>query len=135
MVGNTEMLRDPRVATRPVVRREVTPATEQRVWSVLQVKSRQEKALADDLSRRGVDHYLPIVRQTKVYGGRRFQMELPLFPGYLFLFGTVDDIYTADRTRRVSKIIEVYKQEQLGEELTNLRLALENTSALRRIPI
>jgi transcription antitermination factor NusG len=120
--------------TRSTVRFDHLPMTERRVWTVLQVKSRQEKALADDLWRRGIDYYLPLVRQQKIYGGRKFQMELPLFPGYVFLFGTTDDIYTADRTRRVSKIIEVHQQKRLAEELSNLRLALENSSSLTAYP-
>ena len=119
---------------RPSKRFEHLPLTERPLWTVLQVKSRQEKALADDLARRGIDHYLPIVRQQKIYGGRKLQMELPLFPGYLFLFGTNEDIYTADRTRRVCKIIEVPQQKRLEEELTNLKLALENSTSLTAYP-
>jgi len=98
-------------------------------WTVLQVKSRQEKALANDLRVREIQHYLPLVRRVQAHGGRRITLELPLFPGYLFLAGTLDDVYTADRTRRVANIIPVYDQKQLDWELTNLRIALEGAAS------
>jgi transcription antitermination factor NusG len=103
-------------------------------WTVLQVKSRQEKALAHDLRALDIQHYLPMARRAQVYAGRRFNVELPLFPGYLFLSGTLDEVYMADRTRRVAKIINVYDQKQLDWELTNLRLALEGSARLDPYP-
>jgi transcription antitermination factor NusG len=103
-------------------------------WTVLQVKSRQEKALANDLRALSIQHYLPTIHRVQVYGGRRFKVELPMFPGYLFLSGSLDEVYTADRTRRVAKIIQVFDQKQLDWELTNLRLALEGSACLDPYP-
>jgi transcription antitermination factor NusG len=113
---------------------DLLPLTKPAVWTVLQTKSRQEKALAGDLSAKGVQHYLPLIKKTQFYGGRRFVVDLPLFPGYIFLFGTLDEVYSADRTRRVAKIIEVYDQGQLEQELTNLRLATEGSELLLPYP-
>ncbi len=47
-------------------------------------------------------------------------MEEPLFPGYLFLLGTLDQAYTADRTR-IANIIRVHDQ-RLDWELQNLQV-------------
>src|SRR5690606_32224649 len=47
-----------------------------------------------------------------------------LFPGYIFLRGSRDDVYTADRTRRVSNIIKVHNQERLENELLSLSMVL-----------
>jgi transcription antitermination factor NusG len=89
-------------------------------WVVLHVKSRQEKALSQDLSAIGVGHFLPLVPRER----RGALTDAPLFPGYLFLRGSVDDAFRADRTRRVANIITVKDQTQLHEELWNLHLAL-----------
>src|SRR5688572_7208631 len=70
-------------------------------WYVLHVKSRQEKTLAEDLLVRGIDYYLPLIRRIRMYGRRKANVEVPLFPGYLFLKGTLEQVYTADRTGRV----------------------------------
>jgi transcription antitermination factor NusG len=116
------------------VARQLAPLTTPAVWTVLQTKSRQEKALASDLAMKGIQHFLPLIKKTQFYGGRRFVVDLPLFPGYLFLYGSVDDVYTADRTRRVAKIIEVFDQTLLEQELTNLRLATESSELLLPYP-
>jgi transcription antitermination factor NusG len=93
-------------------------------WHVLQTKSRQEKMLAEVLELRGVRCFLPLAQVHRVYGNRRAKVELPLFPGYMFLQGTLEDVYAADRTKRVVKVISVFDQDKLTEELRNVELAL-----------
>jgi transcription termination/antitermination protein NusG len=105
-----------------------------RAWHVLHVKSRQEKILSDDLSGMGVWHYLPLIRQLRYYGKRKATVEVPLFPGYLFVLGTLDDAYAADRTRRVAGIIRVADQRQLDWELRNIQLALSQRAPLDPYP-
>jgi transcriptional antiterminator RfaH len=87
---------------------------------VLHVKSRQEKSLSQDLAAIGAAHFLPLVKRER----RRVVTDVPLFPGYLFLRGSREDAFRADRTRRVANIITVKDQQQLNDELWNLHLAL-----------
>lgn len=103
-------------------------------WFVLYVRSRQEKALADDLSAMGISHYLPLVRQSKYYGKRKMSVELPLFPGYVFVHGSTDEVYLADRTKRVARIITVADQSRIDWELRNIRLALGQNAVLSPYP-
>jgi transcription antitermination factor NusG len=98
---------------------------------VLYVKSRQEKALADELAAMRISHYLPLVNHPRFYGRRKKQVELPLFPGYLFLWSSIDEVYRADRTRRVARVIEVNDQRQIEWELHNLNVALVSGARLR----
>src|SRR5689334_134926 len=94
-------------------------------WVVLHVKSRQEKALAKDLATLDTSHYLPLVGQVRYYGKRKFQVSEPLFPGYLFLSGTIGQAYeAANRTDRVVGVLRVADQAQLEWELKNIRAAL-----------
>ena len=99
-------------------------------WHVLHTRSRQEKALAEDLAAMGVGCFLPLVRQVKFHGGRKVIVELPLFPGYVFLRGAAEDAYRADRTRRVAQILKVKDQERIDWELRNLHLALSQDAPL-----
>ena len=94
-------------------------------WFVLHTLSRQEKALAESLEKRRVEVFLPLVKEKRSHGRRRVVVERPLFPGYVFLRGTVEEAYEADRTKRVANLIEVADQAALGWELSNIRLALE----------
>jgi transcription antitermination factor NusG len=109
-------------------------AAGQERWHVLHVRSRQEKALSADLALRGIQHYLPLVRQTRFYGHRRTDLQLPLFAGYLFLLGSMEQAYSADRTGRVAKIIPVFNQEQIDWELGNLQLAMQRQPSLAPYP-
>lgn len=103
-------------------------------WFVLHTKSRQEKALAEDLTRAKVGHFLPVGVFARRYGNRKAKVELPLFSGYLFLRGTVEDTYLANRTKRVARIIEVKDQSKLEWELNNLHLALQHKVPIDPFP-
>jgi len=103
-------------------------------WHVLHTKSRQEKLLAEELHKADIGHFLPLVRKTQFYGKRKAVVELPLFPGYLFIRGTIEDAYLATRTKRIAKIIEVADQAKIDWELTNLHLALSSQVPLDPFP-
>jgi transcription antitermination factor NusG len=103
-------------------------------WHLLYVKSRQEKQLSDDLSAMGIANYLPVTRQVRYYGKRKIALELPVFPGYVFLLGSLDDAYLADRTKRVVSIIRVADQDRMEWELENIRAALSCNAELAPHP-
>jgi transcriptional antiterminator RfaH len=93
-------------------------------WIVLQTRSRQEKAVAADLTALGVGHFLPLVKQVRYYGRRKARVQVPLFPGYVFLHGQVDQAYEADRLKRIANILPVSDQQRIDWELRNIHLAL-----------
>jgi transcription antitermination factor NusG len=103
-------------------------------WYVLHTRSRHEKALATDLQAMGVPCYLPTVDQVRFYGKRKAQVEMPLFPGYVFLFGERDQAFSADRTGRLAGIIDVADQQRLTWELRNIYLALDQQVPLDPYP-
>jgi len=103
-------------------------------WHLLHTRSRQEKALAESLTVKGIGVFLPLVDVTRTYGRRKASVELPLFPGYVFLKGVLDDAYEADRTKRVAGIIQVVDQAKLAWELRNLALALSSRVSLDPYP-
>jgi transcription antitermination factor NusG len=72
----------------------------------------------------GLDGYLPLRREFHLHRGRRVEVEVPVFPGYVFLWGDRDHAFAADRTRRVANLIPVNDQLRLEWELSNLHRAL-----------
>lgn len=82
----------------------------------------------------GIAFYLPLVRRVRYYGARKAVVEEPLFPGYVFLLGTLDQAYTADRTKRVAGIIRVNDQRRLDWELQNLQTVLASPVSLDPFP-
>ena len=103
-------------------------------WYVLHTKSRQERILADTLQTMGIGSYLPLARQIRYYGTHKIAVDLPLFVGYVFMRGSLEDAYIADRTKRVAKIIHVNDQQKLDTELTNIQLALDQGAELDLCP-
>ncbi len=53
-------------------------------WFALRVKTRCEKLVADSLSRRGYQEFLPLFRARRKWSDRYQEVDLPLFPGYVF---------------------------------------------------
>ena len=55
-------------------------------WFAVYTSSRHEKRVQQHLSQRGIEHFLPIYRsQRKWSDGSRVTLDLPLFPGYIFV--------------------------------------------------
>jgi transcription antitermination factor NusG len=55
-------------------------------WFALYTTSRHEKRVAEHLGQREIEHYLPLYRSKRKWrDGSRVTLELPLFPGYVFV--------------------------------------------------
>jgi transcription antitermination factor NusG len=54
-------------------------------WFVLFVRSNQEKRTAQRLADCEVEHFLPCYRSVRQWKDRRVTLDMPLFPGYLFV--------------------------------------------------
>lgn len=103
-------------------------------WFVLQTKTRQEKALASALSAMRIPHFLPLIKKVRFYGKRKARVEVPIYSNYLFVRGSRDDVFQADRTHRVAQIIPVFDQESLHSELKSIHLALKHDAPLDPFP-
>jgi transcription antitermination factor NusG len=103
-------------------------------WFVIRTRSRQEKILARELRDRAIGCFLPLVTVTRVYGGRSARVETPLFPGILFLRGSLDDANVANQTNRVAQIIHVPDQQQVDQELHNLYTAMSSEGPFSSYP-
>jgi transcription antitermination factor NusG len=54
-------------------------------WYALYTCSRHEKQVARQLERRGIEHFLPLYTAVRRWKDRRVRLQLPLFPGYVFV--------------------------------------------------
>lgn len=54
-------------------------------WYALHVRCNQEKNVAQSLNTRGIDHFLPCYESRRQWKDRRVTLQMPLFPGYLFV--------------------------------------------------
>ena len=88
-----------------------------RAWWVAQTKPRQEKSLARELLARDIPFYLPQVRKTSVVRGRKQTSFIPLFSGYLFLFGDDAERHTSMTTNRIAQFLQVKDPLELSRQL------------------
>jgi transcription antitermination factor NusG len=56
-----------------------------RTWYVVHTRSNFEKRVSEKLGDKGMQIYLPLYREEHQWKDRRKVVELPLFPGYLFV--------------------------------------------------
>lgn len=112
----------------------VFPAEELGDWIVLHTMSRCEKTLVEELGMQDIPHFLPLLRRVRYYGRRKVVVNEPIFPGYVFLRGKLEDAYNAARTGRIANIIRVANQRQLDWELKNLWSAISSGAALDPYP-
>jgi transcription antitermination factor NusG len=54
-------------------------------WFVLFVRANQEKRTAQRLAGYEVEHFLPCYRSLRQWKDRRVLLDMPLFPGYIFV--------------------------------------------------
>lgn len=101
-----------------------------RWWWILHTKPRQEKALSRYLLGCDIPFYLPLVRKTLTYGHRRIHSYVPLFPGYVFFFGTEEDRVSSLATNRVLKILSVEDQNGLFQDLQRIRQLIASGAPL-----
>jgi transcription antitermination factor NusG len=65
---------------------EVTQVTGGSRWFAVYTTCRHEKRIAQHLSQREIEYYLPLYRSDRKWrDGSKVTLELPLFPGYIFV--------------------------------------------------
>jgi transcription antitermination factor NusG len=56
-----------------------------RKWYAIYTRPRWEKKLSEQLSEKGIEHYLPLVKSLKIWSDRKKWVQEPLFKSYLFV--------------------------------------------------
>jgi transcription antitermination factor NusG len=64
---------------------ELSVAHLEPLWYVAQTCSRHEKRVALQLNARGIESFLPLYETVSRWKDRRVRIQLPLFPGYVFV--------------------------------------------------
>jgi len=94
------------------------------LWWVAHTKSRNEKALAQDLICKDISYFLPMSWKVRRRRSRTTRSLLPLFSGYLFFCGEENQRIELLRTNRLANLIEVKDQQRLVKELLQIEQAL-----------
>jgi len=106
-------------------------------WWVAKVKPRQEKAIAFDFVKAGIEYYLPLVTHVtrRKDNNKPRKSILPLFPGYISFCSRDTLVQGVYRTGRVVSIIPIKYQKRFMDELTQIYLAIEQGVQLEPVTV
>ena len=74
-------------------------------WFAVHARSRHEKQVDSLLKEKCIDSFLPVIKTLSRRRDRRSFVDLPLFPGYLFVNIPLDNVFDVISTRGVVRII------------------------------
>jgi transcription antitermination factor NusG len=105
-------------------------------WNVIVVRPRSEKSVAQALSLRGVEQYLPVYRGRYRSAGRFKDVDLPLFPQYVFCKMTAGSRVQVLSTPGVFRFLAFGKQLATvdASEMENIRRAVNSGIELQPWP-
>jgi len=63
----------------------LVPSATEKYWYAAYVNTRHEKTIAAQLAQREVESFLPLCTVVNQWKDRRAKVDLPLFPGYVFV--------------------------------------------------
>jgi transcription antitermination factor NusG len=89
----------------PGVFREDVPA-----WYALYVQVNHEKKVADILAKKDIPCFLPLVEKWSKRRDRRLRIQVPIFPGYLFVNAALDN-YTHVEILKVPGSVYILKNQ------------------------
>jgi transcription antitermination factor NusG len=81
------------------------PADSQPFWYAAYTSANHEKKAAAEISRRGVESFLPLYRAVRRWSDRRVKLEMPLFPGYVFVHLALRDRLRVLQVPGVAKLV------------------------------
>ncbi len=99
-------------------------------WWVLHTRPRTEKTLARQCVSQQLPFYLPLHHKKWQSRGRIQKSFVPLFPGYVFLFGDDEVRQSALQTNLVAHVIPVKDQQQLYADLNRVHRLIEGGRGL-----
>lgn len=79
------MSTDPFPIEAPILRPDWPPLETQALWYAAYTSANHEKKAAAEISRRGMECFLPVYRAVRRWSDRRVELELPFFPSYVFV--------------------------------------------------
>jgi transcription antitermination factor NusG len=98
-------------------------------WYAAYTKANHEKKVSEQLRARMVDHYLPVYSSVRRWQDRRVNLEMPLFPGYVFVRTSLRDRLDVLQVPGVAWLVSFDGRPAAlpDDEIARLRAALSGT--------
>ena len=108
---------------------------EKKKWYAVYTRSRSEKVVARELTKSGIEHYLPIYKSLKQWSDRKKFVEEPLIRSYLFVYISMEQYYEVLNTIGVVTIVKFSgKPVSIPEwQIKNLKILLSSGSVFEHV--
>jgi transcription antitermination factor NusG len=103
---------------------EVSRSFNEALWYASYTSANHEKRVAEQLAQRSIEYFLPLYHSVRRWKDRRTQLQLPLFPGYVFVRLALRDRLRVLQIPGVAKLV--------GFNGTPTALPVEEIEALKR---
>lgn len=96
-------------------------------WYAAYTHARHEKKVAQQLQERGIEHFLPVYHSVRSWKDRRKELDMVLFPGYVFMRIDLADKLRVLQLPGVVRFVSFNGQPTplAGDDLAALRHALQ----------
>ena len=96
-------------------------------WIVVRSKPRSEKVAHNELVKKNIEAYLPLLKERRKWSDRKKWVEFPLFSSYLFARIDIKDSIFVLQTQGVNTIVKFGKQIAIVQNsvIEAIRLAME----------
>ena len=96
-------------------------------WIVVRSKPRSEKVAHNELVKKNIEAYLPLLKERRKWSDRKKWVEFPLFSSYLFARIDIKDSIFVLQTQGVNTIVKFGKQIAIVQNsvIETIRLAME----------
>lgn len=96
-------------------------------WIAIRSKPRSEKIVSNELNKKGIESFLPLIKKRQQWSDRKKWVEFPLFPSYLFARIELKDSLYIMNTHGVNTIVKIGDKVITVEDkvVNSIKLALE----------
>src|SRR6267378_6310912 len=106
----------------------ITEAYREKRWYAAYTSANHEKRVAEQLVVRDVEHFLPVYDSVRRWKDRRVTLQMPLFPGYVFVHMALRDRLQVQQVPGVAHLVgfDGTPAALPDEEIDALRASLES---------
>jgi transcription antitermination factor NusG len=92
-------------------------------WYALYTSANHERRVAQQLALRSVEHFLPQFESVRKWKDRRVKIQMPLFPGYVFVHLAIENRLRVLQVPGVAKLVGFHGQAAvvLDEDIAKVR--------------
>ncbi len=96
-------------------------------WIAVYTRPRHEKAVSNELQKKGYEVYLPLLKERRKWSDRKKWIEFPLFKSYLFVRTDIKNSLFVIQTYGVIKIIKFGEKISIVQDeiINSIRLMIE----------